>query len=102
MGNAPEGSGDGYAFRGRGLLQVTGRGMYSKCGRALGVDLETLPELLEQPIYAALSAAWVWSIEKMCNTLADDGKFQSVVLRINGGLNGINDRLAWLDRIRNA
>jgi putative chitinase len=102
MGNGPEGAGDGYAFRGRGLIQLTGRAMYRKCGQALGVDFEATPAMLEQPIYAALSAAWLWAEEKLCNALADEGKFQSIVLRVNGGLNGLDDRLAWLDKLRQA
>jgi putative chitinase len=100
MGNGSEGTGDGYLYRGRGLLQITGRGMYAKCGRALGADLEGMPALLEQPSFAALSAAWVWAEEKHCNTLADEGRWQSIVLRLNGGLNGMADRMAWLDKLR--
>jgi putative chitinase len=102
MGNGPEGVGDGYAFRGRGLIQLTGRSMYHDCGRALGVDLETSPSLLEQPTWAALSAGWLWAEEKLCNALADAGDFEAVTRRINGGLNGLDDRRAWLARLRAA
>ena len=102
MGNGPEGTGDGHLYRGRGLLQITGRGMYAKCGRAIGADLEGSPQLLEQPAFAALSAGWVWAEEKLCNGLADAGSFQSITLRINGGTVGMSDRLAWLDKMRAA
>jgi len=102
MGNGPEGVGDGYLFRGRGLLQITGRGMYAKCGRAIGVDLETEPERLAQPTYAALSAGWFWAEEKLCNALADEGKTQSICLRINGGVAGLQERIAWAEKIRAA
>ena len=100
MGNGAEGSGDGYAYRGGGLIQLTGRDMYRRCGRSLGVDLERTPELVEAPLYAALSAGWLWAEEKLCNPLADEGKFQAITLRINGGLNGLDDRLAWVDKLR--
>ena len=102
MGNAPEGVGDGWRYRGRGLIQITGRANYAKCGRALELDLEGQPELLEQLGPAALSAAWFWAEEALCNALADAGKFQSITLRINGGINGMADRLTWLDKMRTA
>jgi len=102
MGNGPEGVGDGYAYRGRGLLQITGRAMYRECGRALGIDLEALPKLLEVQTWAALSAAWVWTDEKACNALADAGDFERCTRAINGGVNGYEQRLAWLDRLRAA
>lgn len=101
MGNGAEGVGDGYRYRGRGLLQLTGRSTYAQCGSALYLDLEAHPEDLEQPFPAALSAAWYWA-RWGCNELADDGRFQSIVLRINGGMIGLADRLAWLDRVQEA
>src|SRR5690606_6779021 len=74
LGNGPEASGDGWRYRGRGVIQTTGRANYRETGRALGVDLEGIPQLLEQPRYAALSAAWFWA-EHGLNELADAGKF---------------------------
>ncbi len=100
MGNGSEGTGDGYRYRGRGLAMITGAGMYRKCGRTLGIDLESFPDMLEQPTFAALSAGWFFAEEKLCNGLADAGKFESVVRLWNGGLNGLDDRLSWLDRLR--
>lgn len=101
MGNGPEGVGDGWMYRGRGLLGLTGLYMYRRCGSGLGVDLVHMPYLLEQPHYAAVSAAWYWA-DNGLNQLADNGKWEAIVLRINGGLNGMEDRTAWLDRIRQA
>ncbi|WP_310335347.1 glycoside hydrolase family 19 protein [Pseudomonas corrugata] len=86
-------AGDGFKYRGRGLIQVTGRANYAACGEALGVDLVNQPELLEEPQYACMSAAWFWSTKGL-NTLADAGDFERITRRINGGLNGQDDRLA--------
>ena len=58
MGKGAETSGDGYRFRGRGLLQITGRYNYTVCGKALNIDLINNPDLLCQPIYAVESACW--------------------------------------------
>jgi putative chitinase len=84
--------GDGQKYRGRGLIQITGRANYLSCGAALGLDLIYQPELLEQPKYACLSAAWFWATNGL-NTLADADKFETITRRINGGLNGQADRL---------
>lgn len=85
-------AGDGFGYRGRGLIQITGRANYVACGEALGIDLVNHPELLEQPQYACLSAAWFWATKGL-NTLADADKFETITRRINGGLNGQPDRL---------
>lgn len=84
--------GDGFRYRGRGLIQITGRANYRDCGKALGIDLEESPELLEQPYMAAMSAGWFWSA-KGCNELADKEDFRGLTRRINGGLNGYDERL---------
>lgn len=91
MGNGPPESGDGFAFRGRGLKQLTGRDNVTRCGVALGVDLAANPDLLLQPEYAALSAAWFWSVNK-CGPLADADDFVGLTRRINGGVIGLEDR----------
>ncbi len=93
LGNGPEQSGDGWRFRGRGLIQTTGRANYRATGQGIGVDLEQAPEQLEQPRYAALSAAWFWQ-EHGLNELADAGQFQAITKRINGGLHGLAERVA--------
>jgi putative chitinase len=95
MGNTA--SGDGWKYRGRGLIQVTGRANYAACGEALGLDLINHPELLEQPQYAAMSAAWLWSANGL-NTLADAGDLTKITQRINGGTNGLADRQALYNK----
>jgi|ERR1700744_24482 len=85
--------GDGLRFCGRGLIQITGRANYADCSKALGVDFVASPASLEQPVYAALSAAWYWSSRGL-NQLADTGDFVTMTKRINGGTNGLADRQA--------
>ncbi|WP_042956651.1 glycoside hydrolase family 19 protein [Pseudomonas brassicacearum] len=92
-------AGDGFKYRGRGLIQITGRANYRECGEALGLDLISQPELLEEPEWAAKSAAWFWSTRGL-NTLADAGAFERITRRINGGLNGLADRLALWEKAR--
>jgi len=93
LGNGPAARGDGWRFRGRGLIQLTGRTNYRACGEAIGADLVVNPELLEQPEWAAMSAAWFWSSNGL-NELADAGRFEDVTRRINGGTHGQPQRLA--------
>jgi putative chitinase len=85
--------GDGFKFRGRGLIQTTGRANYYTTGAALGVDLIAQPERLAEPALAARSAGWYWH-QKGLNTLADVGDFELITRRINGGLNGYAERQA--------
>lgn len=89
MGNGPPESGDGWTFRGRGLIQLTGRANYKACGAALKVDLLVAPDLLATAKYAALSAGWFWSTRKLTE-LGDD--VAKVTKRINGGAVGLADR----------
>lgn len=92
-------AGDGSKYRGRGLIQITGRANYAACGEALGLNLITQPELLELPQYAAMSAAWFWK-QNGLNDLADRDQFNTITRRINGGLNGLQDRLDIWSRAR--
>lgn len=91
--------GDGRRFAGRGLIQTTGRANYGATRDGLRQfmldvpDFEANPILLEQPQWAALSAAWYWH-NKGLNALADVGDFRRITVRINGGTNGMADRLA--------
>lgn len=91
MGNGPTESGEGWKYRGRGLKQLTGKDNYTRCGKALGVDLVSDPDKLLQPEYAALSAAWFWKTND-CSKFADAGDIEGLTKRINGGLIGIEDR----------
>jgi len=93
MGNGNEESGEGYAYRGRGLIQMTGKESYANCGSGIGVDLLGNPDRLLDPQYAALSAGWFWN-KKGLNDLADTGDYETMTKRINGGLLGLNDRKA--------
>ncbi len=93
--------GDGYYFRGRGLIQVTGRANYTQMAEWLGLDLLTTPELLEQPRWAALSAATWWA-RHGCNQLADAGDFVALTRKINGGTNGLEDRQRRWEKAKQA
>jgi putative chitinase len=92
-------AGDGVRFKGRGLLQVTGRANYAACGVALGLDLLAWPELLEQTVYACRSAGWFWQSRGL-NRLADAGDQEQLTRRINGGVNGLAERLALYQTAR--
>lgn len=83
--------GDGSRYRGRGLIQITGRANYREAAEEFGIDAVGNPALLEQPAYAALTAAWFWESRSL-NALADRGQFDAITKRINGGSNGADDR----------
>lgn len=92
--------GDGPLFRGRGLIQVTGRANYGACGIALGLDLLAHPEMLEQAGPAARSAGWFWQ-HKSLSGVADAGKFGTLCKLVNGGYNGLDDRINhWINARR--
>jgi putative chitinase len=97
LGNTPEADSDGQKYKGRGLIQITGRANYKRCGTALGIDLIKDPALLEQPVAACRSAAWFWHSNGL-NDLADRAEFRKITRRINGGYNGIEDRLKYYER----
>lgn len=88
--------GDGVRFRGRGLIQVTGRSNYTAAMMALDIDCVEHPELLELPVNACRSAGWFWKTHGL-NELADAGDQVKVTKRINGGTNGLADRLALFE-----
>ena len=90
-------TGDGSRYRGRGLIQITGRANYVACGEGLSLDLIKQPELLEKPQHACMSAAWFWATKGL-STLADAGQFDKITQRINGGQTGASDRQALYAR----
>ncbi len=89
-------AGDGVRFKGRGLIQITGRTNYGDCGEALGVDLIAHPTRLADDDLACRSAGWFWSTRNL-SSFADRDDVDTVTYRINGGYNGYDDRLAYLD-----
>ena len=95
MGNLQDG--DGWKFHGRGLIQLTGRENYANCGSGVGVDLIDNPDLLLTPKYAVLSAGWYWN-KKGLNALADTQEYGAMTRRINGGLTGLDERIAKITK----
>lgn len=91
MGNGPESSGDGWRFRGRGLIQLTGKNNYVACSEGLETDLLKNPEYLETPEGAARSAAWFWWNNDL-NDWADKNDIVTCTRRINGGKIGLAER----------
>ena len=94
--------GDGVKFKGRGLVQITGRANYAAISKDLGIDFIANPALLEQMPYAAMSAAWFWKTHNLSNVIAQLGNtkdaFEVITKKINGGLNGFEDRLKYWGR----
>lgn len=94
LGNTERG--DGFRYRGRGVIQVTGRDNYRQAGKALGIDLESDPDKAAQPATAFRIAGWYWTKNNI-NRLCDKNDFHAVVKAINGGYNGLADRTAYLE-----
>ena len=92
MGNRDEASGDGYRFRGRGCIQLTGHDNYYHAGKALGLDFVMQPDLVATPKYAALTAGWFWSTHK-CSAPAESLDHVRLTKIINGGVIGLDDRI---------
>ncbi len=99
IGNGPESSGDGWRFRGRGLIQLTGRANYEKYGPLAGVDIVVEPDLAQEPATALKLAAAFWNSKEL-NELADQNHIKTITRRINGGLNGLQDRKDYLQHAR--
>jgi|CXWL01.1.fsa_nt_gi putative chitinase len=95
MGNGDFASGDGWRYKGKGFIQLTGKNNYVAFGAAISEDLTKNTDLLITPKYASLSACWFFSKNGL-NTIADKGATDDVVKeitkKINGGLNGISER----------
>jgi len=91
MGNGDEASGDGWKYRGRGFIQITGKNNYRRLSKATGIDYLNNPDLLFNEPDAMLSALWYWSTLPM-NTWADQDDIYRITVGINGGTNGLADR----------
>lgn len=92
LGNTSEKDGDGQKYKGRGLLQITGKANYEAASKALGESFVKNPTKLALPEAAARSAAWFWQSHHL-NELADKGDFVKITKVINGGTNGFEHRL---------
>ena len=92
MGNGDPESGDGYRFRGRGLIQLTGRDNYTFFAGSLGISVEEASSYLETFEGAAQSACWFWETNGL-NQWADEGDILTLTKRINGGTIGLEDRI---------
>ena len=95
MGNTEDG--DGFKYRGRGVLQLTGKDSYNFCGQALKLDLTANPDLLLEPMNAMLSAGWFWN-KRGLNAAADVSGWEEVTRKINGGMLGLDDRIAKITK----
>jgi putative chitinase len=95
MGNGPESTGEGYKFRGRGYIQLTGKENYTAFGKSIGEDILSNPDVVASK-YALLSAAWFFSkngLHKMADGGATDAVVTSITKRVNGGTIGLPDRI---------
>lgn len=97
LGNVNKG--DGVMFKGRGVIQLTGRANYRTYGQALGIDLERHPHIASTPSIGLLIGCKYWS-DKDLNTLADADDIKTITRKINGGLNGFDDRCKRLEMIK--
>jgi putative chitinase len=92
---------DGWQYRGRGAIQLTGRANYRRAGEGLGLDLLADPDRVATPEVGCLVAAWFWH-DRGLNALADRWDFVTITRRINGGLHGLPDRERYLARATDA
>jgi len=97
MGNRDEASGDGYRFRGRGCIQLTGHANYYHAGQACGVDFVMEPDLVATPMYAAMTAGWFWDTHKL-NDYANRKDYVGMTKKINGGTIGLQDRIDHIEK----
>lgn len=99
MGNGSEASGDGWKYRGRGFIQLTGKTNYTACGKDLGLDLVNKPEMVEKTKAAVATALWYWqknNINRFCD--ADDIK--GMTKAINGGYHGLDERTRYYEKAK--
>lgn len=101
MSNGDEASGDGWKFRGRGLIQLTGKDNYKSFSKDRGMDFVAEPEKVAEPKWALDSAAWFWS-KRGLNAYADKDDVLTVTKRINGGTNGLDHRKQCLAAFKKA
>jgi len=100
MGNGDEASGDGWKYRGRGFIQLTGRDNYREIGKKIGVDLEANPDLVSTDVTVALKSACAFWNSRGLNALADADDLRGITKKINGGYIGLDEREKLLERAR--
>lgn len=93
--------GDGVKYKGRGLIQITGRANYQKYANYCKFDVVSSPELLERPLGAVKSSMWYWNLHGL-NRLADQDNLKAITKAINGGYNGLAEREKYLERAKEA
>lgn len=98
LGNGPAASGDGFRYRGRGYIQITGRDNYRDIGRVAAVPIDAEPDRAAHADHALEIACGFWTARGL-NAIPDTGDFTACTRRINGGTIGIEDRRAWLDKV---
>lgn len=97
MGNGSEASGEGWKYRGRGFIQITGKENYFRLANDTDLDCLKNPDLLLEESNAMLSALWFWNLKGL-NKLADKNDIVGITKKINGGLNGIEHRKELLKK----
>jgi len=97
MGNGNEASGEGWKYRGRGFIQITGKENYFRLANDTDLDCFKNPDLLLEEANAIISALWFWNLKGL-NSLADKNDIVSITKKINGGLNGIDHRKELLKK----
>ena len=95
LGNGPPSSGDGWKYRGRSLIQTTGRYNYARTSNGIGVDVVSEPDRMTEPVTASRASAWFW-MDRECDGLVGD--VHALTVRINGGTIGLNERIALTKR----
>lgn len=100
MGNGDEVSGEGWKYRGRGFIQITGKYNYEELSRDTKIDFINNPELLLEEANAMISAIWYWNRHNL-NELADIDDIEGITKAINGGYNGLSDRREIYNRLTN-
>ena len=100
MENGSEASGDGWKFRGRGFIQLTGKRNYRLCGAGLGINLLEDPDYVSRsPIGAIESALWFWTVNSL-NSYADRNDLKGQTKVINGGYNGLEERIKYYEKAK--
>jgi len=98
MGNGNEASGDGFNFKGRGLIQITGKNNYTAFANGCGLTLQQAVDYMKTPAGATISAGWFWDTNKL-NIYCDKNDYVGLTKRINGGTIGLPERVALYNKI---